>query len=422
MTYAPGWNPKGSAVPIDDLWYKSKRGPNNERLKSARYGRGKRWRVRYDDADGNPSTEAFERKADAEAFDLAARTGTRPAPKPAPEPAQQTLTFREYGERWRVSRTIGQALEYQRHTETRLRIHLYPTFGHRPIRKITLTEVLEWLANRRAENVANTSLRTYFDLLNMVMNAAKVDKELDDNPCQGIRISAILRGLSRAPKWVPNDGQVLALLDAVPDRFKAAIWLGAGEGMRIGEVLGSENSRRTVDEDQIHVVQQLQFHKREYGGFYLSPPKAGSVGDVDLDSEVATMLTEHVRKYPPVGVELPDITNGIPDPGKPATRRTVQLLFTDELGRPIHDQRWSDWFRAWRRAAGWSEDGTFHSLRHYFATTLITQGVDPTDVQRALRHSSLRITLETYVHWWPKAERRRSVIGGVLTNARGNRS
>ena len=69
-------------------------------------------------------------------------------------------------------------------------------------------------------------------------------------------------------------------------------------------------------------------------------------------------------------------------------------------------------------AAGWPEDGTFHSLRHYFATTLITQGVDPTDVQRALRHSSLRITLETYVHWWPKAERRRSVIGAVLTRAR----
>jgi integrase len=35
---------------------------------------------------------------------------------------------------------------------------------------------------------------------------------------------------------------------------------------------------------------------------------------------------------------------------------------------------------------------------HYFATSLITAGADPTDVQRALRHASLRITLETYVH------------------------
>lgn len=46
--------------------------------------------------------------------------------------------------------------------------------------------------------------------------------------------------------------------------------------------------------------------------------------------------------------------------------------------------------------------GAFHSLRQYFATSLITAQADPTDVQRALRHYSLRITLETYVHWWPK--------------------
>ncbi|WP_433350772.1 tyrosine-type recombinase/integrase [Micromonospora sp. CA-111912] len=35
-------------------------------------------------------------------------------------------------------------------------------------------------------------------------------------------------------------------------------------------------------------------------------------------------------------------------------------------------------------------------MRHHFATRLITSGTDPTDVQNALRHSSLRITLETY--------------------------
>jgi integrase len=54
------------------------------------------------------------------------------------------------------------------------------------------------------------------------------------------------------------------------------------------------------------------------------------------------------------------------------------------------------WAR-WRKAAGWPEEVTFHSLRHHFATALITSGAEPTGVQRALRHSSLRIRLETYV-------------------------
>ena len=36
-----------------------------------------------------------------------------------------------------------------------------------------------------------------------------------------------------------------------------------------------------------------------------------------------------------------------------------------------------------------TEAGTFHSLRHYFATALIVAGADPTDVQKALRHSTV---------------------------------
>jgi integrase len=168
---------------------------------------------------------------------------------------------------------------------------------------------------------------------------------------------------------------------------------------------------------ELHVRQQLRFHRIEYGGFYLAAPKAGSVGDVDLDDHVARVVAEHIRAHPPVTVELPDITAGTPDPGKQPTRRPVALLFTDDQQRPIHDQRWSLMWQQWREAAGWPEEGTFHSLRHYFATALITAGADPTDVQKALRHSSLRITLETYVHWWPKKERRRNVVGTALSDA-----
>ncbi|MGW0434242.1 tyrosine-type recombinase/integrase [Micromonospora sp. NPDC003197] len=46
------------------------------------------------------------------------------------------------------------------------------------------------------------------------------------------------------------------------------------------------------------------------------------------------------------------------------------------------------------KAAGSPEEGTLPSLRHHFATRMITSRADPTAVQNALRHSSLRITLE----------------------------
>jgi hypothetical protein len=142
---------------------------------------------------------------------------------------------------------------------------------------------------------------------------------------------------------------VVALLSVVPDRYQAAVHLGAGEGMRLGEVLGFEATIRCFNPDhgEVHVVQQLRFHKAEYGGFYLAPPKAGSIGDVDLDDEVGAVLAQHIENYPPVLVELPDITAGTPDPGKQPRRRHVALLFTDDQSRPIQDL-----------PSGWSPQGT----------------------------------------------------------------
>ncbi len=396
-------------MPVDDLWYLRERGPDGKRLPSKRHGQGKRWRVRFIDASGRPSTRFFERKADADAFDTRVRAGVVPESKV--NQADRHLSFREYGERWRLSREVAWAVDTRRRVESNLRCHLYPEFGNLPVRSITLTQVLEWLSRRLAQDTPKSSLRLYFELFDAVMSAAVTDRVISENPCDGVKLSQVLRGLSRAPKWVPTEGEVLALLEAVPARYRAAVWLGAGQGCRLGEVLGVEFGPRCIDWEraELHVVQQLRYSPKAYGGFYLSEPKAGSSGTVDLDPVVSEVLAEHVRQFPPVEVELVDITSGDP------VRRLVPLLFTTTHGNPFTDRTWSREWARWRDAAGWpKQHGTFHALRHFFATTLITNHVEPQEVQRLLRHRTLRITLETYVHWWPKRQRRRGVVGGML--------
>jgi integrase len=287
-------------------------------------------------------------------------------------------------------------LETRKRVESNLRINLYPQFGDRPLRTITLTSVLEWLTMRLASDTPKTTLRLYFELLDAVLTAAVVDKVIPGNPCDGVKLAQVLRGMSRAPKWVPTEQEVLALLDAVPERYRAAIWLGAGQGCRFGEVMGLEDTTRCVDpaNGELHVVQQLRYSPQEYDGFYLCEPKAGSSGTVDLDPVVADMIAEHVRQFPPVEVELVGIASGDP------VRRLARLLFTTTRGNPFTDRTWSREWVGWRDAAGWPKDhGGFHALRHFFATTLITNHAEPQDVQRMLRHKTLRITLETYVHW-----------------------
>ncbi|MFJ8581458.1 tyrosine-type recombinase/integrase [Micromonospora sp. NPDC093277] len=187
--------------------------------------------------------------------------------------SERNLTLREYGERWRLSREVGWALETRKRVESNLRCHLYPAFGDRPLRAIHLTSVLEWLTRRLEEGT--------------------------------------------------------------------------------------------------------------------SEPKAGSSGTVDMDPVVGQVLAEHVREFPPVPVELVDLTSGDP------VRRSVPLLFTTRRGNPFTDRTWSREWADWRDSAGWpKKHGTFHALRHFFPTTLITNHAEPQEVQRMLRHKTLRITLE----------------------------
>lgn len=289
-------------------------------------------------------------------------------------------------------------------------------FGNGPIESITPTAVLEWLTRRLAAGTPQSSLRLYFELLDAVLRAAVADRVIPGNPCDGIKISQVLRGLSRAPEWVPDEDDVVRLFEAVPERYHPLLLLGAAEGCRISEALGVEDSPRCIepDRDELHVVQQLRYSPKHYGGFYLSEPKSGSSGTVDLDPVVAAALARHVQERPPVEIELPDITSG------KLIRRPVRLIFTTRFGNPFTDRVWADLWVRWRDQAGWpKEHGGFHALRHFFATTLIANNAKPKDVQRALRHKTLQITLETYVHWWPRQERVTGLIGAQLQRARG---
>jgi hypothetical protein len=51
---------------VEDRWHVT--GAHGKQAKTARFGSGLRWRVRYFNADGRERAKSFERKADAERF------------------------------------------------------------------------------------------------------------------------------------------------------------------------------------------------------------------------------------------------------------------------------------------------------------------------------------------------------------------
>jgi hypothetical protein len=62
------------------------------------------------------------------------------------------------------SRTLNHLAErirgHRKQRRSRLRHHHYPHLGDRPIRAITVTDVLEWVATLLRNNVAQSSVKT----------------------------------------------------------------------------------------------------------------------------------------------------------------------------------------------------------------------------------------------------------------------
>jgi site-specific recombinase XerD len=80
-----------------------------------------------------------------------------------------------------------------------------------------------------------------------------------------------------------------------------------------------------------------------------------------------------------------------------AGRSSWEYLFPSERGGRLTERTAQKVFEKALGASGVMKEGTFHSLRHSFATHLLESGVDLRYVQELLGHSSIRTT-QRYTH------------------------
>lgn len=168
--------------------------------------------------------------------------------------------------------------------------------------------------------------------------------------------------------------QVQALIDAMPDRYRLAALLGAGCGLRVGEVLGLRIRSVRIDEGELAVVEQLQLLPGTPP--VLRPPKtASSIRVVPLPKIVADATVVHLTRWP---------------------GDDEDLLLRSRTGTYTWPNTFNDsiWRAAAKRAG--QPDARFHELRHFYASALIRAGESVKTVQAALGHASAVETLETY--------------------------
>lgn len=394
---------------VDDLWFSSKRaydaaGKKLPATPTKRHGRGKRWRVRYVDDAGRDATKLFDKRPDADRFDAAVRTDIDRGLYIDPVAGRETVE--SYSARWREAQLHRPSSAEL--VEGTFRRHILPVIGQMPMSQVRATHVQSLVKNF---DLGPNTVRSAYGILAAMFNAAVRDRVIAISPCAG--------GISLPPveggdHVIPTPEQVHALAAALPARYRALVYVGAGCGLRHGEALGLELRHVDFLRREIAVEQQLTVVTGR-GPHLVAPKTRTSKRTVELPQVTATALAQHLEQFPVQDIEVDDDT----DRRKP-TRRAAQLLFPNAEGRPTHRATWSKLWSPVSTSVGLPTRTGFHSLRHYYATLLIHAGASVKTVQMALGHSTPTITLDTYVGLWPdQIDRTRTLVDEALGTVPG---
>jgi integrase len=333
------------------------------------------WVCRWRDEAGKQRKKGFTRKVDADKFradvEHQLNTGTYV------DAAAGKTTFRAYAEQWRAAQPHRPRTAER--VESQLRVHVYPAFGGRPIAQVRTSELQAFVTGLA---VAPGTARTIFSTVRAVFAAATLDRIIGRNPAAGRQVK--LPPMPRKIVVPLAVEQVEALHAAMPPRYRALVKVGAGTGLRQGELFGLQVADVDFLRRKLTVERQVDGPLKNKSSYRTIP----------LARTVVDELAAHLAAYPATGTDW---------------------IFTDEDGKPLHRNGFNQrvWHKA--RAAAGAPKVVMHDLRHFYASLLIRGGLSVKVVADRLGHANAAMTLNVYSHLWPDDEdRSRDAVDAVL--------
>jgi len=357
---------------VADQWHRKVDG---KRVRSDRYGRGKRWLARWTDQSGRKTAQAFASKDEAVAHlarvDVDVRSGTYVAPS--------KVTFGEWAAVWRPRQVHWRDSTGRSH-DSRLNAHLMPALGERRLGELTRADVADLIVSMTAKGSGPRTVRQAHVLLVQMLADAVHEKLVPGNVAVGVTLPKP----AKAPVVPLTAAQVRTLREGIPEHLRVAVDLGVASGMRSAELRGLTWDR--VNGDTVTVDRQLSRAPQRGLGPVWGPPKtAAGHRKVVLDGRTVGALHAHRAEWGdgPAG-----------------------LVLSTTWGKAVSQAAFAD---AWRDAsAGMNlpDRSGWHALRHFHASMLISEGVSVRGVADRLGHDDPGVTLRVYAHLMPDDTRR----------------
>lgn len=401
---------------IQDRWYRPKTDPKtgdillNKRGKPVMertdlYGTGLRYKARYEDPDGNERSKSFpdRQKKAAEDFLIAIENDKREGKYL--DRSRGRISVQEFAEKWRAAQTFDYTTRDR--IGGRLKVQVYPFFEGRSVGSVRPSDIQGWQRWLQDRGISQNYRVLLFTHVATIFNAAVDDKRILENPCHAKSVTRPRAEQKKIEVW--SHERARAVRAALPDRYRIVVPVGAGCGLRQGEVFGLSPDDLDREAEEINIVRQIRIVENKP---VFAPPKRGKTRSVPLSSRVAAELDAYAQRFPPTTLTLPWLHPG----GKPVTAR---VYLVDYDGRPCMRGAFNSqvWRPALRKAGvtGPTRDHGMHALRHLYASVLLDAGESIKALAQYLGHNDPGFTLRVYTHLLQTShERTRRAVDAFL--------
>ena len=185
----------------------------------------------------------------------------------------------------------------------------------------------------------------------------------------------------------PTNAEVIALINGAPDSFRAFVRLSANSGMRRSEVLALRWG--DIDLESGRVVVRRSITHTPASGIVIGLTKTGTKGHrvISVGASVVAELKAHQAEQHAAAK-----SNKMPAP--------VWVFSHDAGVSPWRPDYVTLKFNRLRKDLGLMHV-RLHDLRHWAATSLLSDGTPAATVSKRLGHARTSTTLDKYAHWMP---------------------
>jgi len=289
-------------------------------------------------------------------------------------------TFAQHVEEWQklIMPTIKPTTARQ--ALSHLRTHVLPIFGEVPIRSINVQAVQTLVVQLQRKNLSGITIhhvvRTFHNVLKYAKAWGFVGAIFD---IKALSMPKTIKG-KESRCFTAAEANAIIAGSAEPH---ATMWaVLALTGCRIGEALALRVQDLDFNSKLIRVEQTLDHATRTM----LTPKSESSKAAVPMPGTLEQRLLEFLAKH------------WRPNP--------QNLVFCNGKGKPMQRDKVTYKLQATLAALGIPK-GSPHGFRHMVASELLNRRVSPYVVQRQLRHSDCKVTMQKYAH----------LIGNVHTDA-----